>query len=370
VQLLTANVARFRNLIEVALEPGPRATVLVGENGQGKTNTLEALYYATTLRPLRATRLAELVPFGRASEGACVRLDWQFPGGPRRFGVQIVDGERQLELDEKRLHEVTDYVSPLSIVAFTPDDLTLVKGAPDGRRRFLDRAVFGRWPAYLEESRQYTRALRSRNRLLRERAAPALREAFDPQLARLGARLWRRRLSLVDELLPHVQSAFDAVGRLTVPLKVRYRPLAVELAEGDDESRLAERLYGALMERAASDLERGFTSVGPHADDLQLLLGDRPARLYGSQGQQRATVLALKIAEIENLRSHRGSYPLLLLDDVSSELDPERNRHLMDYLRALEAQVVLTTTDAALVRHAVGDDAVRYTVANGRLQRG
>jgi DNA replication and repair protein RecF len=254
------------------------------------------------------------------------------------------------------------------VVAFTPDDLALVKGGPDERRRFVDRAVFGRRPAYLGESREYVRALKARNRLLRERAPDALREAFDAQLARLGARLWRRRLDLVAELEPHAVRAFEAVGRLPVKLVVRYRPVGVSLDAHADERVLEQALLDALDERLGTDRERGFTSVGPHADDLQLLLGDRPARLYGSQGQQRATVLALKIGEIENLRAHLGQYPLLLLDDVSSELDPERNAFLMSYLRALDAQVILTTTDLGLVRAAAGDEAVAYRVRTGSLE--
>lgn len=369
MRLLSARIPRFRNLTDVALDPGPRATVLVGENGQGKTNTLEALYYAATLRPLRATRLAELVPFGGSAQGAEVRTSWLFPGGPREYGVRLVSGERLLEVDGKKVHALEDFIGQVSVVAFTPDDLTLVKGAPDERRRFLDRAVFGRRPSYLGESRDYLRALKARNRLLRDRAAASLREAFDAQLARLGARLWRRRLDLVDELAPHAVRAFDAVGRLPVPLVLRYRPVGVALDPASDDRALEQALLDALEERLSTDSERGFTSVGPHADDLQLLLGDRPARLYGSQGQQRATVLALKIGEIENLRSQRGEYPLLLLDDVSSELDPERNRYLMDYLRALDAQVVLTTTDPSLVAGAAGEDAVVYRVSAGTLAR-
>jgi DNA replication and repair protein RecF len=369
MKLLSARIPRFRNLAAVTLEPGPRATVLVGENGQGKTNTLEALYWATTLRPLRATRLGELVPFGGAEHGAEVRCSWLMPGGPREFAVRLIGQDRQLELDGKRVHAVDDYVGQASVVAFTPDDLTLVKGSPDERRRFLDRAVFGRKPAFLNESRDYVRALKARNKLLRDGSPAELREAFDHQLARLGARIWRRRLDLVEELEPRARRAFDAVGRLPVPLAVNYRALAVTLPGDADETTLAGLLLDALDERLRLDTDRGFTSVGPHADDLQLLLGERPARLYGSQGQQRATVLALKIAEIENLQTARGEYPLLLLDDVSSELDPERNRFLMDYLRSLDAQVLLTTTDAALVRGAAGDDAVSYAVRSGAITR-
>lgn len=368
MRLLSAVIRRFRNLSGVRLEPGPRATVLVGENGQGKTNTLEALYYVGTLKPLRATRLAELVQFGEAPGGAEVRASWQLAGGPREFAVRLAGGERHLEVDGKRAAGLDDYFGSVVVVAFTPDDLALVKGAPDERRRFLDRAVFGRYPAFLGESRDYVRALKARNRLLREGGDDDVREAFDAQLARLGARVWRRRLLLVDELVPHAQRAFEAVGRLPVPLRITYRPAAVELDSSMDDRTLVQTLTEGLEARLSLDRERRFTSVGPHADDLALQLGDRAARLYGSQGQQRALVLALKIGEIENLRANLGEYPLLLLDDVSSELDPDRNRYLMSYLGSLDAQVILTTTDLGLVRDAAGDEAVVYRVKAGAIE--
>ncbi len=349
------------------LEAGPRATVLVGPNGQGKTNTLEALYYAATLKPLRATRLAELVQFGEV--GAEVAATYELPGGPREYAVRVENGERQIFIDGKAVSSLEDYFGQVVVVAFTPDDLPLVKGAPDNRRRFLDRTVFERSPVFLKESRDYGRALRARNRLLREGGADSVREAFDAQVARLGARVWRRRLGLVAELQPHVERAFSAVGRLEAPLEIRYRPAIVELDEQWGEDALAQALAEALDQKLPIDRDRGFTSVGPHADDLVINLGGKPSRAYASQGQQRALVLALKIGEIENLRAHLGEYPLLLLDDVSSELDPERNGFLMAYLRSLDAQVVLSTTDPELVSTAAGEDAVRYTVSTGRVEK-
>lgn len=369
MRLLSATIRRFRNLSAVRLDPGPRATVLVGENGQGKTNTLEALYYAGTLRPLRATRLAELVQFGEAGQGAEVRATWQLAGGPREFGVRLVAGERVLELDGKRISKVEEYLGQVSLVAFTPDDLALVKGGPDERRRFVDRAVFGRFPAFLGESRDYVRALKARNRLLREGGPSGVREAFDLQLARLGAKIWWRRLHLLAELAPHARRAFEAVGRLPMPLVLRYRAAGADPAVDMDLGTLERTLLEALERRLPLDRDRRFTSVGPHADDLGIGIGERAARAFGSQGQQRACVLALKIGEIENLRDALGRYPLLLLDDVSSELDPDRNRFLMAYLGALDAQVVLSTTDAGLVREAAGADASVWRVAAGSLEK-
>jgi DNA replication and repair protein RecF len=360
------------------VELSPHTTVLAGANGQGKTNFLEACYLLCTLRPLRAQRLSQLVRFGAAQ--ATVSGGFELPGGIRQVDVAVADGHRSARVDGKPVRDPDELFGGLAVVAFTPDDLDLVKGAPEGRRRLLDRAVQNRHPAHLADARDYLRALRSRNQLLRQGAAPALHEAFEEPLAQLGARLRLRREQLLEELRGHAVRAFAEVARGEEPLHLAYQ------AAGRDsdglgpetslrgEGELAKRLLAALRRRLPRDRERGYTSVGPHADDLALSLGERPARLFASQGQARAVVLAFKIGEIENLRRLQGQAPLLLLDDVSSELDPQRNAYLMRYLGELQGQVVLTTTDPRLVAGAAGSDpqaapAVFHAVREGRIER-
>ena len=194
VRLLSLQVQHFRNLTGMALQPGMHTTVAVGQNGQGKTNLLEALYFLATLKPLRASRLSELVQFGQGKARVVGRFLLQ--GAEREVAVEVAEGTRQAFVDGKKAASLEEYFGGVSVVAFTPDDLEVVKGGPDSRRLFLDRAVFNRFPAYLRESREYGRALKSRNRLLKERAPASLREAFDSTLARSGARLWARRRAL------------------------------------------------------------------------------------------------------------------------------------------------------------------------------
>lgn len=336
--LLDVATRAFRNLEDRRIALDAQTTVVYGPNGQGKTNFLEACYLLCTLRPLRAQRLAELVRLGFAGQAA-VSGRFELRGGIREVEVEVGPKGRAARVDANTVRDPEELFGGIATVAFTPDDLAVVKEAPEARRRFLDRAVLNRHPAHLRDSRDYLRALRSRNRLLRQRAEGPLLESFDAPLIRLGARLRHRREELLAEILPLAQRAFAEVARGEAPLAV------TSTARDSSEEALAQ----GLATRLQRDRDRGYTSAGPHADDLVISIGDKPARAYASQGQSRAAVLALKIGEIENLRRAQGRAPLLLLDDVSSELDPERNAYLMRYLAALKGQVVLTTTDPKLV---------------------
>jgi DNA replication and repair protein RecF len=368
VRLLHLSFQDFRNLGRVELTPSEHATIAVGQNGQGKTNLLEGVFFLATLKPLRASRLAELVRFG--AERARVEGRFVLGGAQREIAVEISRGARQAFVDGKKAASLEEYFGGVAVVAFTPDDLEVVKGGPDERRQFLDRAVFNRFPAYLRESRAYARALKGRNRLLKERVAPEYLESWDQALASTGGRLWTRRRALLSELGPRAVAAFAAIGRTEDPASYSYAPVHLEADFGTaDEAALARALYQALWTRRQRDLERGFTSVGPHADDVEIHLGERLARTFASQGQQRALVLGWKVAEIENLKSALGFLPLLLLDDVSSELDPERNTYLMEYLAKSGAQVFLTTTEPGLVRRAAGEDSHWYHVRAGGVER-
>jgi DNA replication and repair protein RecF len=355
----------FRNLARVDLAPSAHATVVVGRNGQGKTNLLEAVYFLCTLKPLRAGRLSELVRFGASTARVAGRF--ALGGAAREISVEVQDGARQASVDGKATLSLEDYFGGVSVVAFTPDDLAVVKGAPEERRTLLDRAVFNRFPGFLRASRAYLRALRSRNRLLKENAPLDYLEAFDDALSEAGARILLFRRDLLAELAPRAEVAVGTIAQLA-EARYSYRPshLGLDFTRADAGA-LAEELRRVLRVRLERDRERGFTSVGPHADDLEIGLDGHLARTFASQGQARALVLGWKIAEIENLRTTLGRFPLLLLDDVSSELDPERNGFLMAYLSSSGAQVLLTTTEPSLVRGAAGPDTHWLSVEAGSV---
>ncbi|HXU71949.1 MAG TPA: DNA replication/repair protein RecF [Polyangia bacterium] len=352
---------QFRNLEQVLLEPHPRFNVLSGDNGQGKTNVLEAIYLLGTLRSFRAGKTEEMVRFG--AEQAKVRARVEKLETARLLEVTLAPGHKHARVDGKGAR-ASDYFGGFNVVLFAPEDLRLPKGAPAGRRRFMDRAVWNAHPAYLGEVQTYEKVLRSRNAVLRDGGAvfgaDGMLEVYDEQLARAAVAIVTRRRALVDELGPRVQAAFERVTQTGLGLTVAYE---TALDIGNIEHSMRDKLTAERRK----DLARGATSSGPHVDDLELILDGKPARLYASQGQLRALVLALKIAEIEFLREKLGDSPVLLLDDVSSELDPKRNAQLFDFLKSVPCQAFITTTRAEYV--LLTEERLDFRVVGGAVGR-
>ncbi len=354
------------------MEAPARLTVIVGENGQGKTNLIEAIYCLATGKPLRGGRLPEIVNW---EEKGCRILGSVEEEVAKSMEVQVRSGRRLLMLDSKASVRLERYTKVLKVVAFTPDDLQVVKGSAENRRKWLDRAVFTRNEQYASVHRTFRRALRSRNRLLRKGKdtgrVPEELEAFDEAVAAAGARLWLGRIGFVEEMARLIAERFDTISRQGASLEISYQS---DLLREQDVSTagvsrvdLEKCLRVGMRKRRRSDLARGFTTAGPQVDDLAMKLSGHDLRTFGSQGQQRAAVLALKVAEIENLRLRLRRTPVLLLDDVSSELDPGRNAHLLGYLAGFPGQVWMTTTDPQLASAGQGPEARCLTVEDGKV---
>jgi DNA replication and repair protein RecF len=334
----------FRLYEDVEVTLGPGLTVLHGPNGAGKTNLLEALYFGCTGRSCRTTNEREMVRFG---QGAC-RVEVTGTDEDRRpheLQVGFQPGEaKRFRADGAEIERLLDAPSRPLVSVFLPDRLELVKGPPGLRRSHLDAVVTGLWPARAGTRRLYAQALAQRNALLlRVRAGAAGREAlgaWDLELARHGIALRDDRARAVELLRDRFGDRAADLG-LSGAGELRYRPRS----QATDAAGLAAE----LAERLDSDLERGFTGHGPHRDDLGLLRDGRELRAYGSQGEQRLALLALLLAERGALAQERGRPPLLLLDDVMSELDAARRRRLVDLLAAQGGQAVLTTTELSHV---------------------
>ena len=329
----------FRNYEAAEVELADGLTVVAGANGSGKTNLLEALYFGCTARSPRTSNERELVR--RGGEGvARVVLDLRGNDGEHRIECGFQPGEaKHLAVDGHRVDSLGAIDERPLVSVFLPERLELVKGAPASRRAHLDQVVAALWPSRAETRTAYSRALAQRNALVaRARAGaagPAGLDAWDAQLARHGIRLMQDRAEAVDGLCPLFAELAVSLG-LPGEAELRYRPRS---AAGD-----ADGLAAELAERRQADLERGFTAHGPHRDELQLLLAGAPLRAYGSQGQQRTALLALLFAERSLLAERRARPPLMLLDDVMSELDAERRELLAGLLRS-GGQAVISTTE-------------------------
>jgi DNA replication and repair protein RecF len=356
VQLDELTLQNFRNIAAAQLRPGRRFNVVSGKNGMGKTNLLEAVYLLGTLRSYRTSARRELLRHGQ--ESALVEGIFGGAAVGMRCEILIRPDERRVRVDGKQQQPNGGHFRSLPMVLFHPGNLELVQGPPEGRRRFLDRALFQAAPSYPANHRDYGRALASRNRLLREqRVDRRAIAAFDRQLTRHGAEIVRFRDQLVSSLRAPCGEAFDAMsGACRVELSYRPSVPGVE-----------EQLAEALEQKLKLDCERGYTSIGPHADDLLLELDGKPARRFASQGQQRALVLSLKIAETRALAAATSRIPLLLLDDVSSELDELRNRRLFEFLNGVGGQVFITSTRGEEIQ--LRNERVDFVVDEGDVQR-
>ena len=353
-------VKGWRSYAAAEVRVGAGMTVVHGPNGAGKTNLLEALYFGLTGRSCRTGNEREVVGF--EATAARVEVDTRDRDGTHTLAVGFQPGEaKRFTVDGAPVERLTDTAARPLVSVFLPDRLELVKGPPALRRSHLDQVVAALWPARVATRRAYAQALAQRNALLsRVRRGFASRESlgvWDAELARHGVALRADRTAAVASLVEPFAAAAAELG-LSGEARLEERPRA----RAADAAELAEELAA----RVDSDLERGFTGHGPHRDDLALLRDKRELRAYGSQGEQRLALLALLLAEREAMAEARGGPPLLLLDDVMSELDATRRERLVERVAA-SGQTVVTTTDLGHVPGAAGAGVTRIAVRDGTV---
>jgi DNA replication and repair protein RecF len=387
VHLRNLRLGDFRNFASSAggagqlIEFGPRFTVLHGHNGAGKTNILEALYLVSTLRSFRTSDTRALLR--RGCDHARVEVeafDAQL-GLPTRLEVRLDRTQnatrRTARLDGKLVRSAVDFYGRIQAVLFTPEDLEVLRGPPGGRRQFLDRVLFARERTHIADVQAYDKLLRSRNRILKlegPELPPAERvrllDTYDHGLAEVGARIWSRRVELVELLRAGFSAAFTQIHAREALASGHFESNLRYVSRVTDPGGLTQRrlaLAAALREHRRRDEAARRTSVGPHLDDLEVTLDGSVAGDFASQGQARALVLAFKIAELRAAREHGGEAPLLLLDDVSSELDPGRSARLFEALAVEVGQCVLTTTAARHIELDPSVDRRDLEVLDGRI---
>ena len=361
MQVLGLSLRDFRCYDDARVELGAGLTVVTGPNGAGKTNLLEGLYFACTGRSCRTSNEREVVRFGATTARTVLTCEGE--DGAHDLSVGFVPGQpKVMRVDGASVERMLDVAGRPLVSVFLPDRLELIKGAPAVRRAHLDQFVGALWPARAETRRLYSQTLGQRNALIgRIRSGRGSRgslEGWDAQLARHGIALMNDRRRAADLLEDPFRRIGTALGLPDDP-NVSYKPRSRATDPAQLATELAERLDG--------DLERGFTGHGPHRDDLATDHGGHDLRAYGSQGQQRLALLALLLAEREVIAAHRSAPPVMLLDDVMSELDRDRRQALVELLCSTPGQSVITATDLEHVPGSTDDDVTHLAVSRGRL---
>ena len=353
MRLLSLEVTNYRNIASARLEPGRELTVICGNNGQGKTNLLEAIWLLTGGKSFRGGKDAELVRRGETfavleAVTQRTRQEDQEPDDPARVRITVGTPDaprpgRYASVNGAAPKRAAGLAGSFPAVVFDPGHLSLVKGAPEGRRRFLDAALCQLYPGYLATYRRYVRVLQQKNALLRHSSTGqerpyaekcALLEVLNVELAAQGEVLQQRRRDYLALLGPLACANYQELSHGAERMSIRY---AAQFAPGG--------LADLLKQRQNEELRAGQSLCGVHREDLELLLDDQPARVFASQGQQRSVVLSLKMAEAAAAARITGEHPVLLLDDVLSELDDERQTYLLT--RMGEHQTIVTTCDTA-----------------------
>jgi DNA replication and repair protein RecF len=348
VQVRTLWLTDFRSYTSARLDLSPGLTVLVGANGEGKTNLLEALGWLATLSSFRGASAEALVR--RGAPYAVVRAEAEREGRELLVEAQIQpNGRSRVQVNRQPLRRARDLLGSLRVSVFTPDDLALVKDGPAERRRLLDDALVSLHPRNDAVRVEVDRVLRQRNALLKQsggrldEGAAFTLDVWDAKLAASGATLAAARRDLLDRMRPALAATYDALARRPAAVRATYEA-AWAPGAGADEAGLAAALAGALAAARSDDVRRGVSTAGPHRDEVALSIGDAPARTQASQGEQRTLALALRLAAHHVVTGETGTPPVLLLDDVFSELDPERSAALVAHLPA--GQTLLTTAGA------------------------
>ena len=345
----------FRNYARLDADFSPGFQLLLGDNAQGKTNILEAIYLVATLRSFRGVGSAQMLRHGQKGYFIGSTVVSQ---GQHETKLYWSANERTLALDGQPVRRLTDYLGVLRTVVFCTEDLQLIKGSGRNRRRFMDLLLAQTQPTYLPLLQRYAKALRARNALLKQPMIdPVALESFSRELTLVGDQIIRRRRELVPQFSPIAQQAYQAISNRAEELQLTYLPsvktdFTVELAQNLNR----ERTFRATL-------------IGPHRDDLALQLNGRPAAQFASEGQKRTLATALKMAQAEHLAALHGSPPVLLIDDIMGELDLKRRSGLMPLLQRAhhaKGQVFMTAT-AENWPEELGRDVRKWTVSQGRI---
>lgn len=358
-------IINFRNYYNLNIKFHNKINVIIGKNAQGKTNLLESIYICATGRSFRTNRDRELINFNKneAYIGANVNI-----GQSKKF-IEIKmerDKTKRIRVNKLELKNYKELQSGLNVVAFSPEDLILVKGGPQERRNFLDMEISQIKPVYNFNINRYNKVLFQRNNLLKTSKISgniqSLLEIFDIQLAKIGTEIILERKRYIDELSELANITHNNITLYNENLKLDYIS-NIEIL--DNKLEMEKNYLEKIKKNANKDIELASTQLGPHRDDIFITINNNELKTYGSQGQQRTVVLSIKLAEVELIKKKRGVFPVLLLDDVFSELDIQRRKYLIKSFK--DMQTFITVTDAIDLKELENNDKIIFNIENGKL---
>ncbi|WP_283679604.1 DNA replication/repair protein RecF [Lentilactobacillus sp. Marseille-Q4993] len=369
MRLTKLSLHNYRNYVDQTIEFAPGINVLLGQNAQGKTNLLEAIYVLSLARSHRTANDKELINWD--SQNAQIRgiVKKQYSQIP--VELDLGPKGKKAKLNHLEQAKLSSYIGQINVILFAPEDLSIVKGSPQTRRKFMDME-FGQMSShYLYNLTQYRKILKQRNRYLRDlkhhvRTDKVYLEVLSDQLAAYGAEIIFERISLLNKLQRYAQRIHQEISQGKEKLVFQYKTAVTK-----DQLGTVENIYNDLLKQfktiSEKEIVRATTLLGPHRDDLRFIVNGKEITSFGSQGQQRTTALSLKLAEIDLMKEQTGEYPILLLDDVLSELDDYRQTHLLTAIQD-RVQTFLTTTSLSGVQEELLADPKVFRIENGKVE--
>ncbi|MFG6146734.1 DNA replication/repair protein RecF [Halobacillus sp. B23F22_1] len=359
----------YRNYDQLSLTFDDKINVIIGENAQGKTNLMEAIYALAFTRSHRTPRDKELIQW----DEEYAKIKGSIYKRNRRFPLEIIFSKKgkKAKLNHIEQKRLSDYIGALNVVMFAPEDLNLVKGSPQVRRRFIDMEIGQIQPRYIYHLGQFQKVLKQRNHLLKElqrkpSADRTMLQVLTDQLIEHAVTIVERRFKFLHLLRTWAVPIHEGISRQLESLEIAY-DASVQVSEEMDLETIKINFEKKFQDIEAKEIERGTTLAGPHRDDLVFYVNGKDVQTYGSQGQQRTTALSLKLAEIELIHSEVGEYPILLLDDVLSELDDYRQSHLLHTIQG-KVQTFVSTTSIDGIEHEALKEAEIFHVSAGKIE--
>lgn len=360
----------FRNYDELDIAFDDKVNVIIGENAQGKTNLMEAIYCLAFTKSHRTSKERELIQWNKEYakiEGRVSKKNQSLP-----LGIIISSKGKKAKLNHLEQSRLSDFIGALNVVMFAPEDLSLVKGPPQIRRRFIDMELGQIQATYIYHLTQYQKILKQRNSYLkqlqrRETTQVTMLEVLTDQLINHAVEILHKRFSFLMLLRKWAAPIHHKISHNLEELEIIYQP-TIDINENDDKEQIKKSFYRKFQDIQEKEIERGTSLAGPHRDDLKFFVNGMDVQTFGSQGQQRTTALSLKLAEIELIFNEIGEYPILLLDDVLSELDDFRQSHLLNTIQG-KVQTFVSTTSVDGIDHETLNKAEIFRVANGTVMK-